>query len=190
MNVDEGQVTDAGEGAEDAELGEGAAAPSDDKVTALEQQVQELKAALESQNQPETEEVFEPKPLFTDEEFSQIDDEQKALYRALNESHLSNQKLEHRIEQIEAGNEVVGQERNIENYIASNAKLAEDPKLARQFKETVSAVMKGDGAELLEALALKVISQSKGKVDKTGSTSKGIQTAKERILENISKAKL
>jgi len=213
MNVDEGQVADTGEeaeitGSEEETVTTGGV----DKVALLEQQVQELKAALGSQNQGEAEEVFEPKPFFTDEEFGQIDDEQKALYRAFNESHMANQELRHRIEQLEAGSEVVGQERSIENYISSTPKLSDDPKLAKTFRETVNTVMKGDGADLLEAVTLLAISRSKGKPNTKGSTSKpasvagavrrdvklgkpasveqGVRTAKDRILEKISKAKL
>lgn len=164
--VDEGEGTDGSN--EPADTGE------TDKIAALEQEIAQLKAAQTASAEPE--DVFEPSALFTDEELDRIDDEQKPLYKALNQMHIDRQTDKHeyekRIAELESGSEAAGQERSIDSYIESNSKLSGNPALAKTFKDRINTVMKGDGVALLEALAYQVISQAKGKPDTSGSTSK------------------
>jgi hypothetical protein len=207
MSEDTGEVTEQGEVAEtEVDAGQQAETLDADRIAALEQEVQELRALRDS-GQQETEEKFEPKPLFTDEELEQMDDERKPELRALNETHLKNQILEHRIEQLEAGKEAAGQKENIQAYIDESPKLSADPKLAKAFQERLAVIMKGNGAELLDAIRDQVLAGAKGKPDPSGSTSKprsvagstrtdvtprkmvsveqGLAEAKKEILEEI-----
>jgi len=168
MTEEDGQVTEGGEqNTEEAENEEAKTVSAED-FASLQQELAELKA---SQAQGQQQEKWEPKPLMTEEQIEAIEDEErKVLYKALNEEHMSRQRIERRLEELEANNEETGQKESIRNFITSHAQLSKDANLASQFEKELNRILKSDGTDLLDAIAHKVLSAAKGKPNKQGAT--------------------
>ena len=155
--ADAGETTETTETADVAGNAQDAPSPDAAKIQALEQQIAELRAAA----QPDPPPAFEPKPLFTEEEFEAVDEQQQPIYKALNALHMDNQKLEHKVAELESANEATGQEKSIDGYIASSPELADSPAAAKAFRERIRAVMRGDGLDLLEAIKVQTLASIK-----------------------------
>lgn len=133
--------------------------PTAEKIATLEKELAEMR---EKQWQPETEpEPFEPEPLFTDEDYEELDNKEKKLYMVLNQMHMDKQLLQNKLEKIESVNEEANREKGIDNFIATVPELNDNPAMARAFRNEINAVMRGNGNELLDAIKLKVLSSQK-----------------------------
>lgn len=162
---DEGAVVDEGEVIEETdENAEGQATatqtdPNAERIAALEQEL----ASLKSEKDTPEETPFEPEPLFSEEDYADLDDRDRKLYTALDQQYKQNQILQNKVEQLEAVNEETGRKRGIENYIADVPEFTDNPALAKAFRNEIDTVMRGNGNELLEAIKLKVLSSQKKK---------------------------